>query len=106
MVKTYYPHRKVKLNAFPDFVQWPATLVDTDSTGDIDVQFCNLRNIIDENSVYASIEGGYKARAVSISGSTATIRIYRGSGATAGGVDVAHASQTDLGVLHAQAMGY
>lgn len=60
-----------------------AASVDTDASGDFSVQFGELRRIENKEDVTAQAEGGYVANVQSVTGNTATIRVYEGGGAAA-----------------------
>ena len=77
--------------------------VDTDANGDVNVVIGELRTV---EAAVATIEGGYVAQTMSISGNTATIRIFRekndGAGATA---LTPYASATNIAAMTIIAVG-
>ena len=101
-----YVPRNLHARLIEDVVELAAADVDTDASGNITITFPNIRQIFSEATVYVSIEGGYVAQVISISGNTATVRIYQGDyDQSADAPLTAVASGTDLGILHARALG-
>jgi len=72
-------------NAFTELSRDTVTLTsqDTDGSGDIDVTFGGLRQIEDAASVDVQVQGGYVANVQSVSGNTATVRIFESAGSNA-----------------------
>ena len=100
--RNIFGHEKLK----KDFVTLTASEVDTDASGDITITFPHLRQII-EDSVDIKLEAGYVANVVSVSGNTATVRIYQGDyDQSADAPLAAVASGTDIAILHASAVGW
>lgn len=59
------------------------TGVDTDASGDVEVNVSDLRQIESPNDVSAQAAGGYVANVQSVSGNVVTVRIFQSAGAAA-----------------------
>lgn len=77
--------------------------VDTDASGDVTVTFGGLASIASVADVSVSATGGYTANVQSVSGNTATVRVFQGGGADTPLAAVA--SGTDVTTLEASALG-
>ena len=100
--RNIFGHEKLR----KELLTLPAADVDTDSSGDITITFGHLRHIV-EDSVKVSLEGGYVANVISVSGNTATVRIYQGDyDQSSDAALAAVASGSDIAILHAEALGW
>lgn len=102
MAGTYAPMRNIFGQWKMDIVTYPASDIDTDANGDVTITFTNLRRVL-EGSVQVTLEKGYVGNVQSVSGNTATIRIYKSAGSAAELAPVT--STTDVSILHAVAFG-
>lgn len=79
--------------------------VDTDSSGQFQVTFGDLRQIDSPADVDAHASGGYVVNAVSVSGNTVTFEL-RASAGTSGNELPLVTDGTDVTDVHADAEGY
>lgn len=79
--------------------------VDTDTSGQVQVTFGDLRQIESAADVDAHASGGYVVNAVSVSGNTVTFEV-RASAGTSGNALPLVTGTTDVTDIHTRAEGY
>lgn len=77
--------------------------VDTDGSGDVQITVGGLRQIESAADVSAQAAGGYTANVQSVSGNSATVRIFQGGGS--GTPHSAVTSGTDVTDVYVSAVG-